>query len=506
MDTSVTEIVNAARTQLGVRKVNKRSSVIAARNATPARTQLKVIIDTSSVVSQPVTSATEVNLPEASFTVNKLNNVINILAIDSIVERLSDGWNETFGRTVTHYTSENEWPSAASSDAETKRLGMWVSAQRHKYKKGLLSPERVALLESVDGWLWEVNLDDVWNETFGRTVAHYTSENEWPSVASSDAETKRLGIWINTQRRQYKKGLLSPERVALLESVDGWVWGQDDVWNETFGRAVAHYTSENEWPSVASSSDAETKRLGKWVDKQRQQYKKGLLSPERVALLESVDGWLWGVKLDDVWNETFGRTVTHYTSKNEWPSRDSSDAETKRLGKWVNKQRQQYKKGLLSPERVALLESVDGWVWEVNLDDVWNETFGRAVAHYTSENEWPSRASSDAETKRLGVWISAQRHKYKKGLLSPERVALLESVDGWLWGVNLDDVWNETFGRAVTHYTSENEWPSVASSDAETKRLGKWVSAQRHKYKKGLLSSERVALLESVDGWLWRAR
>jgi len=36
--------------------------------------------------------------------------------------------------------------------------------------------------------------------------------------------------WIREQRDFYAKGLLNEERIAILESVEGWTWNIDEKW------------------------------------------------------------------------------------------------------------------------------------------------------------------------------------------------------------------------------------------------------------------------------------
>jgi predicted transcriptional regulator len=47
-------------------------------------------------------------------------------------------------------------------------------------------------------------------------------------------------------------------------------------------------------PSV--SVEFEGLKIGKWVSHQRDYFKKGKLSPNKIELLESLSGWIWSIR------------------------------------------------------------------------------------------------------------------------------------------------------------------------------------------------------------------
>jgi hypothetical protein len=53
-------------------------------------------------------------------------------------------------------------------------------------------------------------------------------------------------------------------------------------------------TSGTSSPSV--SEESEGLKIGKWVSHQRDYFKKGKLSPNKIELLESLAGWIWSVR------------------------------------------------------------------------------------------------------------------------------------------------------------------------------------------------------------------
>lgn len=110
----------------------------------------------------------------------------------------------------------------------------------------------------------------------------------------------KLGIWCQNQRSQYKNGTLSSERVVRLDSV-GFVWDVNasswDSYFELYKQALADgvdLTQEGLYKGV---------RLGSWVHTQRQRYKNGTLSQDRVDKLNSV-GFVWDVSRN-AWSSSF---------------------------------------------------------------------------------------------------------------------------------------------------------------------------------------------------------
>ena len=46
----------------------------------------------------------------------------------------------------------------------------------------------------------------------------------WTPKEFKTVDGFQLGAWAGTQRKYYKNGKLSAERIARLEALPGWVW------------------------------------------------------------------------------------------------------------------------------------------------------------------------------------------------------------------------------------------------------------------------------------------
>ena len=215
------------------------------------------------------------------------------------------------------------------------------------------------------------------------------------------AENPKLGTWVSTQRRQYKKFQQDPstssmtqERIERLESI-AFEWGVtlSAEWDTKFNELVAYKDTHGGSCNVPTKGYAENPQLGTWVSNQRTQYKKFQQDPstsqmtqERIERLESI-AFEWGVTLSAEWDTKFNELVaykdTHGGSCNV-PTKGY--AENPQLGTWVSNQRTQYKKFQQDPstsqmtqERIERLESI-AFQWDPRSAE-WDTKFDELVAY-----------------------------------------------------------------------------------------------------------------------------
>jgi hypothetical protein len=135
--------------------------------------------------------------------------------------------------------------------AANPKLGHWVSTQRNNYrlhKEGKPSPmtdERIRELESI-GFEWgasKTGLASIWSVRF-QEICEFKAQFGHCLVTQRYAANPKLGLWVSTQRRNYRlhqEGKPSPmieERIRALDAV-GFDWGTSksktdlsSIWSE----------------------------------------------------------------------------------------------------------------------------------------------------------------------------------------------------------------------------------------------------------------------------------
>jgi len=99
----------------------------------------------------------------------------------------------------------------------------WVDTQRQAYKKGKLSEERINLLNGI-GFEWERRVG--WDKRFEQ-LKRYKKDHGDCNVPRKYKANPQLGEWVHEQRKLYKNGKLSKERINLLKGIGfKWVLGR----------------------------------------------------------------------------------------------------------------------------------------------------------------------------------------------------------------------------------------------------------------------------------------
>jgi superfamily II DNA or RNA helicase len=379
------------------------------------------------------------------------------------------------------------------------QLGTWIAKQRTVYTRGQLSADRVERLESLKGWSWDPH-EDTWNSHY-RALKSFVRENGNALVPDNYRKNGiKLRTWISAQRARYRRGRLPKDKIERLETLEGWSWDKrHDQWNSSY-RALESFVREHGDALVPQRFLQNGIQLGTWINTQRTVHKRGRLSTDRVERLESLKGWSWDPS-EDTWNSHYRALKSFVRENGNAIVPDDYRKNGIGLGAWIGAQRARHRRGRLPKDKIERLETLEGWSWDP-VELKWN-SFYRALESFVREHG--HALVPDNYRKNgigLGAWISAQRARHRRGRLSTDRVKRLESLKGWSW-LPLEDQWNISYSE-LKSFVREHGHALVPQRFLQNGiPLGDWIGAQRARYRRGRLSTDRVKRLESLKGWSW---
>ena len=339
-----------------------------------------------------------------------------------IVENTTRPWNFWFGL-LQKFVEENG--HCRVQDKETfngKVLGGWVGKQRSKYSKNLLEPEKVALLQQLEGWTWQPR-DDRWMQQYQKLLAYAEKNGHCRPPLKSE-----LQRWSIKQRG--RKSLTQDQR-QLLKKIKGWTWDPfDSQWEERFGE-LQIFAKQN--GHIVIPQRGPTGRLGSWLAIQRGLAKRKKLPQDRLRRLEAIDGW--NVKTpEQIWNERFDELKSVTKQLGHLPNQgDLTSKGNNQLYSWINTQKQFRRRGKLSKNREKLLKSIPDWNWGYEQAD-WDLRLEELRAVTKRLGRVPrSRDLQSPNQGKLLNWMTMQRQEHRAGALSPEKAKKLHQIKGWEW-------------------------------------------------------------------------
>ena len=279
--------------------------------------------------------------------------------------------------------------------------------------------------------------------------------------------------------------------VSIVEhSTSSWDW-----W---FGKLLKHVELFGDARVISDKRDRDP--LATWISTQRNDFKNQVLSPDRIKLLDDLPGWIWEVH-SDLWDKTFILLDSFLkANSNRYPQKDER-LNGVDLGGWVSRQRMSYANATIDSKRKLKLEGLPAWDWDPD-SSRWNEYFQLLQSHSAESNDSKLSATLVIAGLDVGRWMTYQRVLMRQHNLASDRVIQLETIRGWSWNPE-EDSWNAAY-KLLTEFKADHGHCLVNSKHKQDGiPLGRWVTNQRVRYRKGQLDQTKVKLLESIEGWNW---
>lgn len=287
-------------------------------------------------------------------------------------------------------------------------LGGWCNTQRQFYKNGTLTEERINKLTEA-GFVFTVR-ERSWQESKENYILYKSVYGKDP-VKNEWFNGENLGNWVSTQRENFKKGKLLPERIKQLLDIDFIFSPLDHAWEKHLANCIAYTRQTGLEPGFDTVFNDDY--IGHWCNRQRRAYNNKTLAPEREQLLIAA-GFIFDTR-EAEWMAAFNKFSKEQTDKKE----------KQKQSVWLTAQRTNYKKGKLSQKHLELLTAAG---FDIDpLETKWRKMLALYIAFKAASGKEP--VNSDVfRGEQLGRWCARQRKAYMKGALPEHHEKLLREA------------------------------------------------------------------------------
>ena len=138
-----------------------------------------------------------------------------------------------------------------------------------------------------------------------------------------------------------------------------------------------------------------------------------------------------------------------------------------RLGKWISRQREEYRVNALSEDRIRKLMKID-FCWDQK-EEEWRKNYDSLLLHIVDVGHCPYKV----DDPKLNGWMETQRKFRREGRIVNYRLRLLNEIR-FIWS-HWEHTWNMNYIQLVAFY-QENGHSNVPRKSGS---LGRWVAKQR---------------------------
>ena len=263
-------------------------------------------------------------------------------------------WKVNFNTVVRFYELNGKLPNTFDKE----NGGHWLKRQRQDYKLGYLREDRKDILDKkLPQWVGLNGLftqDEIWLNNLEKVKRYYDMYKDYPNIS----DRVNCGAWLITQRKMYKNGSLSDDRIQKLnDTLPNWNNEVDEFedmlnWLSCFSKVKKYCAVNKKFPL---KKDIEN--CGAWLFYQRELLKCGKLLDDRKEMLDNeLPDWISEQHLlsnDELWFSNLIKVKNYYERYGYYPS--ANDRENG--GAWLSHQRYKKSNGTLKIERLELLDT-----------------------------------------------------------------------------------------------------------------------------------------------------
>ncbi len=405
--------------------------------------------------------------------------------------------SEEYGEGSDYNSKIHDKTKKKGGNPEISELGNIEINERRKTKR------YQSILKITDDYL------EKWSFMYEKLKVFYTEKGH--TTVPRDYKDRTLYGWYRKQKILYKENLIPQEHIKELKKLDFYFedahtlyW--DRKWLESYNQLLKVYNE---------TGDCNIKRykdnghplfyISNWVALERGKYKKGKLKQWQIDKLEEigfkwvmvrkpnnyrvVDDWLEKLTLLEEYKKENGNCNVSQTNKNP---------KYKGLGKWLNDQRNNYKKKreVLTKDRIDLLEEL-GVIWDM---DVYNfEKKIKEIQKYKDKYGNFDIPSSYKENPSLGNYV----YRIKtRGVNEEWKIKKLHEIGFY-------EIGTKTIRKKEGHITinwyknleklKKLKNPNLERHDNNNPNLAKWLHNQKKAYRYGKLKDKQIAELKKMN-------
>jgi uncharacterized protein (DUF2384 family) len=224
--------------------------------------------------------------------------VARLNSLQMIWDSWDDYWEEGFAHAKVFFNANGHLNVPYKyKAADGYKLGQFITNQKRSFNLGQLTEEKIKRLNDI-GMIWDVRAN-MWATAYKHAKDYFEKHGTLEKMPKGylTEDGINLYVWLSLQRKQYRIGKLSADRVALLKTLNIGLEprNHEDIWEDSFTHAEAYFIEHGDLLVPCFYRTKDDRPLGNWILRQRKLYRDGLLTEDQIERLNRI-GMVWKIR------------------------------------------------------------------------------------------------------------------------------------------------------------------------------------------------------------------
>ena len=319
--------------------------------------------------------------------IKEYENFINDEKYKKYFKSNKDDWLYNLEEVKKYIDLNNKKPSSTDINEKIKKLSTWIDTQQANYKNQNNIMINKEIIKEYENFINDINYkkyfksnEEEWLNNLEEVKKYIELNNKRPSTTDINEKIKKIGRWICTQQQNYTKKChimiiddirKEYENFINNEKYKKYLMSNDEEWLNNL-EEVKKYIDLNNKKPYSKDANEKIKKLGLWIINQNQNYKKLKEIMVNEEIIKEYDKFISDEKYkkhflsyQEEWLNNLEEVKKYIDLNNKRPSPIDKKEEINKLGKWISRQQQNYKK----KSRIMINEYIyNEWKNFINLE------------------------------------------------------------------------------------------------------------------------------------------
>lgn len=233
-------------------------------------------------------------------------------------------------------------------------IGDWFKQQQDRFNQSTLTINELKYLKKLKSWDDNMTLKTLryqlsWNHKYNLCVEY---EEKHTIIHETIYQDVCIGTWVHTQRSYQLARKLSDAKLEKMKKLKVWKWRYVDFeWKQRF-KACVKYSRKAE---IRSNSKCHGFHIGKWLHKQKSNFRLRKLSEDRLNVLNTWDVWNEWVDTQFTWMDYLNMCIDYI--KETGNIEINSKYKGILIGKWFRQQLSLKECNMMLPTQLFIFDN-----------------------------------------------------------------------------------------------------------------------------------------------------